>query len=67
MEFEFPSGSPGSVKDEGRADIWALPSEDSAKDSVDMAVAYGQGGLAKCRLAWREGTRMRLPQRARFA
>lgn len=66
MEFEFSPGCTSSMKDEGLADLWALPSEYSAKDRVDMAMACGQGGLAKCRLAWREGTRMQLPQRARF-
>ena len=61
MEFEFSSGYTSSVKDEGPADLWALPNVDSAKDTMDMAVACGQGGLAKGQLAWRDGMRKRLP------
>lgn len=47
MKFEFSSGYTSSMKDEGPADLWALPNEDSAKDTMDMAMACGQEGLAK--------------------
>ena len=47
MEFEFSSGYTSSVKDEGPADLQALPNVDSAKDTMDMAMACGQGGLLK--------------------
>ena len=47
MEFEFSPGCTCSMKDEGLADLWALPSEYSAKDRVDMAMACGQRGLGE--------------------